>query len=612
MVTLPPSLQHPEPRRSLIRRLLSSRILWLIVLLAVGGTIVAGVVATIGAGIFGLIGGRDEGSIPPDVHQPFADAYWNTWVTDQTSPPQEVSRLETGELYTVFFDLSPYRYEEAESLVEGTLAGPEMRKALSTASGDFLQLVVYPVVAGEEVVLSEDAPQFVEVDLRKFREPPQQVEPPESALEFARIAGAARVRNSQSPGIPLRILTRRAGCASLGLSIWRKKGAGQEPLDYISRTLAVADTAGTAPACATSKPSTTAGLASLLSAGVERTADASLHIFPMSSGEDLVLYVAPNEHHFWTTGERMATLLEDPAALPRNLFRAHQGEGYKKTIERLTDALFPADHSPAMAALTSLRRLAEKDHPVVLARLVKPNGKLTMLPLGLIDDGVGQPLGREIEFVQALPREEPVSSECVSNIALAMPSELLDFSIPQCRAPKPSTIDFATWDKFVPYLKERTKPTKPEGLLLLAHQAGGSISFSPPDLKEEDFARPNNLYRSYTPGSVAVMVVCNAASPEDGEAPDWLARLNEQGVSASIASPFTIPANYGACFARHLADQIQAARKSPAPITILELHRRVVAKMTKDLEASHLTRPMTPLLQEFLVAGDPNVRICNH
>lgn len=550
---------------------------------------------------------------PVDSRQEIPDVYWNTWITDQTTPPREVTGIEEKKRYTVFFDLSPYLYKRPSSLVAGVRAGRLLAEALKATPGDSLELLVYPVVAGNALELSKKAPESVEVDLKRFREPAQRTEVPSSAVEFARFAGAATVRGLQIPGIPIDILTKKAGCASVGLSIWRQTDNGQEPLDYISRGVAVADAAGRVPDCPSVESATLAGLPVLLSSGIERRADAAIHVFQMSSDDDLVLYVTPSEHHFWTAGERMETLLKGSSALPRNLYRAHQGEGYAKTMERLTTALFPLDQSEAEAALRSIRGLtALKQRPVVFARLVKPNGKLTILPLGLIDDGAGHPLGEKIDFVEALPREEPGSSECVSTVTLAMPPELLDLCISQCRAPKPSAIDYATWEKFFPYLKDMTRPTKPEGLLLLAHQAGGSISFTPPDMKDENFARPNNFYRTYSAGSVAAMVVCNAASPEDGESPDWLAKLNEQGISASIASPFTIPANYGACFTMHLAEQIQIARKSLAPITVLELHRRVVAKMAEDLEASPLTRSMVPLLQEFLVTGDPGVRICNH
>lgn len=550
---------------------------------------------------------------PATIPIAIPDVFWNTWITDQTSPPREVQDVRVEELYTVFFDLSPYRYEKPSSLVVGVRAGETLAEALKSAPGDLLELVVYPVVAGDALKLSDEAPRSVDVDLNRFRHPPQRPEAPGSALEFARIAGAARVHGSQEPGIPLRILTRSAGCASVGLSIWRKKGSGQEPLDYISRTVAVADAAGTAPQCAPSEPSASAGLASLLSAGIGRTADAAIHIFPMSTGEDLVLYVSSTEHPSWTAGEPIGKFLSDPSALPLNIARAHAGDGYKETMDRLTRVLFPPNQPAAKAALKSLRELAARpSRPRVLARLVGRDGSVTVLPMGLIDDGSGQPLGLKTDFLAALPVEKPRDpASCIHTFNLALPDGLLkeSASLPGCKAEAPAEIGLAEWKVFFPYLTDTgAASSEPEGLLLLAHQSNGVLSFLPPDQAKEEVARPSDLLRSYK-GGAAALIACNALALDD-KVPSWLEGFNKQGMSAAIVSPFTVPVEYGACFAKHLAQQIRSARGSTAPVTLLDVHRKAVEAMTTELRQSDATRGMVPLLQEFVIAGDPAVVFC--
>ncbi len=550
---------------------------------------------------------------PVDTRQEISDVIWNTWITDQTSPPQEVEQVRAEEIYTIFFDLSPYLYKKPNSLLAGARAGEDLAKALKTAAGNVLELVVYPVVAGDALELSEDAPRAVDVDLKKFRGPPQRPLAPSSALEFAHIAGAARVHGSQNPAIPLRVLAKKAGCASVGLSIWRKKGAGQEPLDYISRTVVVADNAGTAPACAPSESSASAGLVSLLSAGLGRTADAAIHIFPMSTGEDLVLYVSSTEHPSWTSGEPIGKFLSDPSALPLNIGRAHEGDGYKETMDRLTRVLFPPNQSGAKNALESLRKLAEKSpRPVVLARLVDRHGRITVLPMGLIDDGSGQPLGLKIDFLAALPVERPRDpASCISTFNLALPEGLLkeSASLPGCKAEAPAEIGLAEWKAFFPYLTYvGTAPETPEGLLLLAHQSNGVLSFLPPDQAKQEVARPSDLLRSYK-GGAAALIACNALALDD-KVPSWLEGFNKQGMSAAIVSPFTVPVEYGACFAKHLAQQVHSARDSATPVTLLDVHRNAVQAMTKELQTSDDTRGMVPLLQEFVIAGDPAVVFC--
>jgi hypothetical protein len=548
---------------------------------------------------------------PATIPIAIPDVFWNTWITDQTSPPREVQDVRVNELYTVFFDLSPYLYEKPSSLVAGVRAGESLAEALRSTPGDLLELVVYSVVAGDAVKLLDEAPRSVDVDLNRFRHPPIRPEAPGSALEFARIAGAARVHGSLEPGIPLRIATRKAGCASVGLSIWRRKGAGQEPLDYISRTVAVADAAGTVPACPPVERSASAGLASLLSGGLERRADAAIHIFPMSTKEDLVLYVSPAEHPSWTAGEPIRTFLSDPSALALNIARAHEGDGYKETIDRLTRVLFPPNQPAAKTALESLRKLtAKSSRPRVLARLVDRAGSVTVLPLGLIDDGSGQPLGLKIDFVAALPVEKPRDpADCIRTFNLALPAGLLKESLPGCKAEAPAEIDLAEWKAFFPYLTYvGDMPQEPEGLLLLAHQSNGNLSFLSPDQARQEVARPSDLLRSYK-GGAAALIACNALALDD-KVPSWLEGFNKRGMSAAILSPFTIPVDYGACFAKHLAQQVRAARDSATPVTLLDVHQRAVAAMTEELRQSDATRGMVPLLQEFVIAGDPGVVVC--
>ena len=121
-------------------------------------------------------------------------------------------------------------------------------------------------------------------------------------------------------------------------------------------------------------------------------------------------------------------------------------------------------------------------------------------------------------------------------------------------------------DGYFAYQEPAPAPSPPpEGLLLLAHQAGGALFFKPD--KDGIPIRPLTagfLQRSFPPGSFVVLAACNGAGvdPKNRQVID---ALNESEVDGIIAAPFQVLTSFAEELAKEVAARIWAWNDSPAP-----------------------------------------------
>lgn len=549
-----------------------------------------------------------EWAVPPPARRPIDGIFWNGWLAERDEPPRPVTRFEPGgESYAVIFDLSPYRYDEqAETLALTVMPDQELREVLRGTTRDVLTLRTYPVVGGRGLRLYRQVTPDLHVDLKKLRDPEPGRREGETSRDFFHRTKAARVAVEVE-------LEPNGGCAWVALSIWTD-GRNSKPLDHVVRHIAVPNADGVLPQCG-SQPNGAdvleAGLDRLLRTETGASVDAALHVFDVGvsggSGGSAAVMMTDGGPLAWQTQSSLNWLIRDEQGLKRELEAARQKKGYARAIQRLTTTIFPND-SRAKKALRTLQGLAsQKPRAVVLARLVA-GGRTQPLPLGLLDDGSGRPLGQSVDFVVPMPADsKPTGVTCVNHWTQVLPSVLRSAGEIPCSAMGSADV-IDDWSAFENFLGTDTAPTSPEGLLLLAHQAGGSLSFGADAAAER--ALPSDLARSFSSGSVAVLLACNVGAPGTGDL-SWLAAFNSKHIDAAIVSSFAIQQSVGACFARHLSEQLTTlSSSSGASLPFRELFRRTQLAVEKDLDSSPVSRGYIPALYELILVGDPNVSIC--
>ena len=537
---------------------------------------------------------------------------WNSWLENQGSPGVPIDKVKKGDAYVVSFDLSPYAYEQLVPGAATAKPDDEVTKALA-AAGAVLNVRTYAVLAGVglEFTPGFTPAQAVAFTTARLRSPEPPRGPAETFDAFQKRVTAGR--------IDVRVDAVSTGCAAVGLSIWTASSQGR-PLDYVSRRIIVLDEQGVAPSCSTAISTSStpmhSQLVSLLAADWAPPLDAALHVFEMDLGTGVprvvsnAVFVAGTTWESWRLNDDLSRLIVDQNTILRNVADAHQGKGYSPLIRELTNAIFPDGSPPAQRALATLRGVARTPGRNVFTRLVDLSGTARVLPLGLVDAGDGSPLGAHVSLIEPLPREHAQSGlGCVGAWTMVLPASLDATVADACKAPAP-VASIQKWPEFQNYLSGSAQPSKAEGLLLLAHHTGGTISF---EQSGADYARPSNLTRLFPPGSVAIMLACNAAADANQyDESSWLSSLNARGVDAEIVSPFDIPIDFGACFARHLAHTINESAQSSASISIAEVFRRASTAVRDDYAKSSaaVDRAMADAVYEFVLAGNSTINTC--
>lgn len=558
---------------------------------------------------------------------------WNSWLGTDELEPRPIERAETGGRgYTVVFDLAQFDYREAAAGMPtvASVLSPDLREALAAVEPDArtLPLLVYPVIGGRGLRLAGswgdgEAEVYIELDRLRGDLPPKGET--ESFVAFADRVQALRVPVALYP-------TGEAGCATVALTLWTRSRE-PEPLDHVVAVVPVGTADGEVPECTGPGSETlSAGLVRALASDRGPEASAALYVFQTESHSDqtLALYVGRNrppegpvppgsedltvEGWQLVEGEGLGWLVS-PEGLDSELAGARRDGAYGGVVDRLTHTLFPEKES-ARAALRHLRALAGRGaRASVMARLVGAKGELYPLPLGLIDDGEGGVLGDRVDLVLPMPVRESwqAHADCLQAWTYVMPSDLVADARLACPEARPRPSHFGEdWAPFFDWLGGREeigagstaadrRAEGPEGLLLLAHHDPGyGLFFKDPPGEER--AKASDLGRSFRSGSVAVLVACSASGLGDDHL-GWLEQLNLKGVDAAVLSSFTVDLGIGACFARRFADHLEAPRDRE--LTLGELVRR-----TRDSLRGDLGDPGHPAVHEFVLVGDPAIRIC--
>jgi hypothetical protein len=217
------------------------------------------------------------------------------------------------------------------------------------------------------------------------------------------------------------------------------------------------------------------------------------------------------------------------------------------------------------------------------------------------------------DIIEPLPKEPPSGPPaCLSDWTFVLPADLTP--APVCKAPA-TTPAVENWTQFETFLNASHQST--EGLVLLAHHATGSISF---DKTSTKYARPSDLTSSFKPGSVAMVIACNAGALATSNQyqygnrveASWLWKFNKAGMDAEIVSAFDVQADFGACLARHIANQVTLARQNATDLSLLQLFKLASDKVREDYLASEspVFRRQADAVYEFILAGDGSLRMC--
>jgi len=508
-------------------------------------------------------------------------------------------------------------------------------------------------------------PDTISINLKQLREPPDPRHSYETLAKFA--------ARSRAGSISIHLNAVESGCSTVSLSIWNEKV--NRPVDNIGIRLAVATANGSPPACYSrnQKDLFYGQLASLFDEEVGHRVDAGLNIFDIDN-EDFAVFksteAAKDAPLVWKLRQPVLDRIDNPAALPQTVELANNNQAYAALYLEFTRDIFASGDEEgdanARVALDQLRAIANtKEHPSLFGRLVDSKGRPFILPLGLIalDDQGKRPLGSKYRVLQPLPANGgKVNTGCVDTWQLVLPQSITDptsdestvnapISKTSSSSPRPSSDrirDITNWPEFDSYLdpvlSNSSLPTAasadvsetPEGLLLLAHQYSEIISFLPGGVPPH--AQASDLRRTYAPGSIAILLICGTGLFDYGHGnvdTSWIYRLNRQGVSTIIVSPFSIPQDQGVALAERLESAIDRLDPSKGSTSLAELWASTfqLGVEADDADLQMGTTSLTErwawsfedkvaatgaeaddtdlqIVSEFVIAGESDVRFC--
>lgn len=557
------------------------------------------------------------------------NASWNAWFE---RAGRLANVLQAGARYELVLDLSRYRYLDQLSAP----VGPEVAwKIKESRDMESVRFVVRPFSLDDKLRL-EATEGVLDTKLARLS---NQVEN-EAQLYRSFVDGGTGelhkfAHSVQAGEVHFGIQSGDAGCAAIALSVWDETGSF--PLDHLIMNVPVAAAGKPAPACGSTGESRAVlekDAHSLLAFSLERTPlkptpVASLHIFEFKSpalGDRPRTAVVMVDHdtyertkraqgvYSWVTKSLLSDYISRPEQLQAQIDEARNQArdnpyAYAPVARELATKLFSQESgatNAAKEAREALRRAAAEDSsPVIVVRMVRL-GEHIFIPLGLLGARADKPvLAHPLTVIEPLPVERS-SHACIGTWTLAIPDRLeLSSSESIDLSSAPQITGFAgrrlkTEGELSSYMEDMAGADTAEGLILLAHQSGGFLSFSG---KEADRVPYNNLNRSFRPGSVAVLSACATAKPE-GTNLAWATELNAKGIDAMVVSPFPVPADYGARLALEFAGAVSKARASGASPTFLELFHSA-ARASATYFPGH-----DELELEFVVAGDPDLRLC--
>jgi hypothetical protein len=549
----------------------------------------------------------------PSGSETIREMYWNSWIQDRRSE-RAVSKVEVaavGEsmnLYNLNFDLAAFDYSTFRNAAgTGSVAVDEaLRRELDRYTGNRATIHVKPVLGGRglEFVAAEES-RSVPIDLTRLRTPPTGWNRQDPLPDISDKVRAAQVQ--------IGVKAKEPGCASIGLSIWNAER--DRPIDYLVRHIQVGGE-GNDPSCVgrdSTKP-LRGNLVSLAALEPDQPVDAALHIFEMDDElgvKSYAVFAARGKPVLsWVLAKQLSAYITEPTGLLDRLGVARSSSDYRVLAQELKKVLFRGEpgQEDADAALAVLRELTRPPkRPTVFIRLADVKGRNLFLPLGLTEIDGGRVLGESANVTQPLPRETYTGGgRCIGAWKMVLPENLGTavggtYLIP-VRSPMPNRT--SSWPDLESYLSQSAAAAEPEGLLLLAHQAGGRLWFVPNT--ESSFLSQDIAHR-FAPGSVAVLAACSVGDVSAlSSGAGLLETLNKQGIDAAIVSPFAVRGPVGARFAFHFADEVMKARDAREAATLLELFQRATEETWNDAKIA----PEKNGVYEFVLAGNGGLRLC--
>ena len=588
---------------------------------------------------------NDPRSLPPrgtievaSTAPPTTSAYWNTWFEYLDDPAPRV--LTAGNTYTFTADISPFEYIKLRKLetLQSTTADPQLKVALADPKISQITFQVRPILAEGAGLSFASLEQSNTIPMPTILE---RIRYPDLSQANRYVAGTASLRDlsekASAGSVRFKVRTDKAGCAAVVLAVFGEDGL--VPLDHLVRRVAIIAKPGeTPPPCDTEisggHQQQYGGLGNLLRVSMELTstgksqrAAAAFHIFDSKAGSFVIFADGrPNLQksiYAWQT-DSLVDYVSTPGRLPLLIDKARDAAtngtkgSYAKAANELADFIFGGRGSgedEANRAKAAFREIVVQSatRPVILVRVVSDikqgQNRSVFVPLGILGangkdaDGKDAVLAQPITVIQPLPRER-YDSSCVKDWTFGLPLRLE--TIERDLKWPPNTPGANSFHDLLGLKKYVSDPAPADGLpgqgfLLLAHNGNGNIWF---DDQAERIIR-QNVTRRFPSGSVGVFAACSLA-PATYD-PGFVQQFNEHGIDTLIASPFSVPAEYGIRLASEFPKAI-ASLQSSKP-TISELFAETLKQTADAFKSSGGKYEEMGL--EYVLLGNAGIRLCD-
>jgi hypothetical protein len=584
-----------------------------------------------------------------------AIAFWNTWFENQANG-NRVEELESGKSYSFVLDISRFSYFEKYAAI----VGPSVQKAVSDAFEHHDKKVwftIRPILHGDLLGLAKSQlpSEVLEIDIDKLVKPKDKSVEEKINLKYDDfLKGKLKLRDfsreEHAGQVTFKMQANRPGDATISVSIWDERG--MIPLDHLTVSVRVkgkgSQVARPRPARNTvplrAGQSTLLDVSSDFSSAGSLVADAAFYIFePGPRDKSVILFAAkkvradagvPGQEqgvdvYAWETksllsqyvGDQNQFLVKIKEARQRatDLDKRKQGYSYQAAADELRKKIFSGFDARDQRQATKAERIfsdlvrLRKQSSVVFVRMRNEEGVPVYLPLGILAARSQKPfLDKRIILVQPLPRERyPANVHPVEAWTFSVPQELGELTsqtneaLKQLKTSTSSRFyrDIPDFRGFLETVAPRVQESKPEGILLLAHQAGGNLWST----DKSNRIIVEDIKHRFPRGSVAILSACSTAAAE-GNNQAILEKLNDNGIDAMIISPFPVEANYGAMLAIHFVEALEEAKAGPKGLTMIELFEKSAEKTARHFKEV-MNINFEEMALEFLIAGDYRISV---
>lgn len=590
----------------------------------------------------------------PALVQTIEQVLWNSWFEDIDDGSYVEILKPTNEYYFVL-DISRFSYfKDYEAVVDPSIQ--KLIKETLEHGKTKIRLVIRPILHGDVLRSAENQDgskileKVLEIDINKLVKPKDEgVEKKIQSMHEDYKANKLPLRKFaekvQAGEVRFKMRVDNPGDVALSISIWDQ--SGMIPLDHLTMSIQASDPNATEVRRSATKQTVPfrAGRSTLLDVSSDFSstgpfiADAAFYVFEKSpSGRSIVLFAtksgaaatgAPNEVsvYAWETESLLSEYIEGRDQLivrikdaRKKAISTNENEwkySYQLAAGGLREKIFGGrtdkDRKQAADAESVFRELVKrkKQASIIFARMRNGEGKPVYLPLGILAaNSENRFLDKRIILVQPLPREHyPSDANPVRAWTFNVPEELDELSkisnnaLSQLGKDLPYHRDISTVKGYFETTEATPSSPIPEGMLLLAHQAGGNLWFT----NQANGIMSEDIKHRFSAGSVAILSACSTASSE-GNNQAILEKLNSNGIDAMIISPFPVDADYGAMLTIYFVEAIENAKKSSKGLSLAELFSMAsqqTASYFRNVRGMHFEE----MDLEFLIAGDYRIKI---